>query len=154
MAAAQGQQTSVQHAAKRRFTSAALLAVTIPIGIAWRMAPLHLAPFAFKYGGSALWAIAVYWTVVMLLPRLEPLRVGLLATVVSLAVELLKMLYWPPLDHFRLTLVGKLLLGRYFSLGAIACYWAAISLTALGDHCFRAAAWRSRDGHPQIDRGR
>lgn len=101
--------------------------MTVPLGLAWRLAPLHLPPFAFKYGGSALWAAAVYWTVGWLAPRWRPGRVALWAAAVSLDVELLKLVYWAPLDRFRETLAGKLLLGRYFSVGAIVAYWVAVA---------------------------
>jgi hypothetical protein len=36
-------------------------------------------------------------------------------------------------DAFRLTLAGRLLLGRFFSLKNIAVYWLAIALAALLD---------------------
>lgn len=105
------------------------LAAVVPLGLAWRLAPLHLPPFAFKYGGSVLWAMAVYGAVSLLLPRVGITRVALTALVVAAAVELLKLLYWAPLDAFRETLAGKLLLGRYFSYGALIAYWLAILCT-------------------------
>ena len=41
-----------------------------------------------------------------------------------------------PIDAFRLTLPGTILLGRYFSLKNIAAYILAIVLTAILDHLF------------------
>jgi hypothetical protein len=122
--------------ARRRLTCLILLAITLPVGLAWRLAPLHLPQFAFKYGGSALWAVAVYWVVALLLPRASVRTLALTAAMVALGVELLKLLYWPPLDHFRETLAGKLLLGRYFTLGAIVAYWLAIAVSAAFDARF------------------
>jgi hypothetical protein len=111
--------------------------ITVPLGLAWRLAPLHLPPFAFKYGGSALWAIAVYWTLAFFLPRHRPAALALFAALTALAVELFKLVRLDTVDRFRSTLAGKLLLGRYFTLGAIAAYWLAIALVASLDARFR-----------------
>ncbi len=125
--------------ASRRRTSAALLALTIALGLAWRLAPLHLPPFAFKYGGSALWAVAVYWALALLFVRRTSAHLAMVALAVSTAVECFKLVFWAPLDRFRETLPGKLLLGRYFTGGALLAYWLAIAAVFLLD-----AFWRSR----------
>ncbi len=104
--------------------------------MAWRLAPLHLPPFAFKYGGSALWAIAVYWTVAIFLPRTSPVRLAFAAAIVAVAVECFKLVRSPSVDYFRETLAGKLLLGRYFTFGAIIAYWLAIAAVAVFDTHF------------------
>lgn len=123
----------------RRIACLALLTTTIPLGLLWRLAPLHLPPFAYKYGGSALWAIAVYWTVASLQPQWPSVRLGALSALLALAVELTKLLYWPPLDRFRETVAGKLLLGRFFTFGAIAAYWITIAAVSYADTRVRAA---------------
>lgn len=56
---------------RRRTTYVLLLLITIPLGLAWRMAPLGLSPFSFKYGGSVLWAVALYWFIAACLPKLR-----------------------------------------------------------------------------------
>lgn len=127
---------------QRRLACLLLLAVTLPLGLAWRLAPLHLPRFAFKYGGSALWAIAVYWLIAFLLPRQHPRALALLAAIVAAAVECFKRVQSPALDAFRHTLAGKLLLGRYFTFGAIAAYWLAIAIVAAGDAVFRPGCRR------------
>jgi hypothetical protein len=117
----------------RRPHSVVLLLLTIAAGLLWRMAPLHLSPFLFKYGGSALWAIAVYWLLAALLPKLTPTTLGLLAAGIAALVELSRLWHTPATDHFRLTLAGRLLLGRFFSLKNIAAYWLAILFIAALD---------------------
>lgn len=134
----------------RRRTCALLLLVTLPLGLVWRLAPLHLSQFAFKYGGSALWAAAVYWLLGLLRPIWRPPTLAGAAVVVSTAVEFLKRLYWPPLDHFRETMAGKLLLGRYFTYGAIVAYWLAIALAAYFDNLLLREAARGAV-HTPID---
>ncbi len=105
----------------------------IPLGIGWRLLPLHLAPFAYKWGGSLLWGVMVYFLTAAAFPRFGPLRSALLAGVVATLVELSRLHHTPALDACRLTLVGKLLLGRVFSLWDIAAYWAAIAACARAD---------------------
>jgi len=118
---------------KRRVTYAVLLLITIPVGLAWRMAPLGLSPFWFKYGGSALWAMALYWLIAVCLPRLSAVGLACLTAAVAAVVEFSRLWSVPAVDAFRLTLAGRLLLGRYFSLNNIAAYWLAIALAALLD---------------------
>ena len=123
--------------ASRRLTCAALLATTIPLGLAWRFAPLHLPPFAYKYGGSALWAMGVYWLLALLLPLKRPVFLAIAAAAVSISVEAFKLFRKPAVDRFRETLAGKILIGRYFTFGAIVAYLLAIGLVALLDARFR-----------------
>ncbi|HZL26787.1 MAG TPA: DUF2809 domain-containing protein [Acidobacteriaceae bacterium] len=117
----------------RRLISAAITLALIPIGIAWRLAPLHLAPFFYKYGGSVFWAAMLYWLAAALLPRLSPPRVAALAALIATLVECSRLVHTPALDAFRTTLAGKLLLGRFFSLKNIAAYWLAILASAALD---------------------
>ena len=92
---------------RRRFAATATALALIPIGIAWRMAPLHLPPFLYKYGGSVLWAAMVYWLVAALLPRLNPVRVAGLAALIAALVECSRLIHTPSLDAFRVTAGGQ-----------------------------------------------
>jgi len=116
--------------ARRILTSIALLLAATAAGLIWRMAPLHLPWFLYKYGGSMLWAVALYWLLAAILPRLTATRIALIATVAAAAVEFSRLWHTPAFDAFRITIAGKLLLGRFFSLKNIAAYWLAIALTA------------------------
>ena len=129
---------------RRRAVCGLYLAMTLPLGLLWRLAPLHLPPFAYKYGGSALWAIAVYWLVALLKPGWRAEQLALTACCLALAVELFKLVRSPLLDTFRDTLAGKLLIGRYFTPGAIAAYWMAIGAVAVLD------AWQQADRQRSI----
>ncbi len=114
----------------RRLITAALTLATVLTGLIWRMAPLHLPFFLWKYGGSALWAIAVYWMIAFLLPNVRPITLAALACLFALAVELSRLIQWPPLEAFRLTLAGRLILGSIFSPRNILAYWLAIFAAA------------------------
>jgi len=113
-----------------------LLLLTIPTGLAVRLLPLHLPWFLYKYLGSILWAAALYWFLAALLPKLRSQLLAALAITIATLVELTRLIPIAPLDAFRLTLPGRILLGRYFSLKNIAAYIVAVTLTAAFDHFF------------------
>jgi hypothetical protein len=121
---------------RRSITTLALLLITIPIGLAIRFLPLHLPWSLYKYGGSTLWAVALYWFLAALLPRLRPPALAALATIIATLLELSRLIPIAPIDAFRLTFAGKILLGRFFSIKNIAAYILAILLTATLDHAF------------------
>src|SRR5882757_5018574 len=117
----------------RSLTTLPLLLITIPIGLAVRLLPLHLPWFLYKYLGSALWAIALYWFLAALLPKLRPQALAAIATIIATLLELSRLIPIAPIDAFRLTFAGQILLGRYYSLKNIAAYLLAIALAATLD---------------------
>jgi hypothetical protein len=119
---------------QRRLYSLFLLLITIPIGLAVRFLPLHLPWFLYKYLGSTLWAVALYWFLAAILPKLRPTGLATLAILIATLLELSRLVPIAPLDAFRLTFAGKILLGRYFSIKNIAAYALAIALAAALDH--------------------
>jgi hypothetical protein len=112
--------------ALRRFTCLAVMLLLIPLGLLCRFVPLGLPQLIVKYGGSFLWAAMVYWLIAFLFARSSSAMLGLIALFVATAVEFVKRIQTPGLDSFRLTFIGKVLLGRYFSYTDIAVYWLAI----------------------------
>ncbi|HTC76700.1 MAG TPA: DUF2809 domain-containing protein [Edaphobacter sp.] len=133
---------------RRPLITLALLLITIPIGLATRLLPLHLPWFLYKYLGSTLWAIALYWFLATLLPKLRPHALATLAIAIAILLELSRLIPIIPIDAFRLTLAGKILLGRYFSLKNIAAYLFAITLAATFDHLFLAHPQKKTDTLP------
>lgn len=124
----------------RPFThSLALILVTTGAGLAVRLVPLGLPPFVVKYGGSVLWAAMIYWIVSTTFPSWRLLSSMLASGFLATAVEFFKLFRSPGVDAFRLTLPGKLLIGRYFSVWDIVAYWLAIVLAALLDDRIRDA---------------
>jgi hypothetical protein len=117
--------------------SLALIGATVIAGLAIRFGRLGLPQVVAKYGGSALWALMIYWIVsTLLLRRRIPVCV-LFAGLIATAVEFLKLYHTPALDSFRLTLPGILLLGRLFSPWDIVAYWVAVWAGALLDSRLR-----------------
>jgi Protein of unknown function (DUF2809) len=121
----------------RSLTALVITLVTIPTGIAWRMLPLGLPWFLYKYGGSFLWAVALYWFIAALLPKLSPLALATISTLIALLVEFSRLVPQSTIDAFRLTLAGQLILGRFFSFKNIAAYLFAIVCSTAVDHYLR-----------------
>src|SRR5437870_3196233 len=103
-----------------------ILLITVPIGLTVRFLPLHLPWFLYKYLGSVLWAIALYWFLATLLPKLHPRAIAILAILIATLLEFSRLIPIAPIDAFRETSAGKILLGRYFSPKNIAAYILAI----------------------------
>ncbi|WP_269456846.1 DUF2809 domain-containing protein [Terriglobus roseus] len=81
-------------------------------------------------------AVAVYWLIAMLLPRLRPASLAIIASAIALITEFSRLVPEPHIDAFRLTLAGRLLLGRYFAWPNILAYLIAIAITATADSRF------------------
>ncbi len=122
--------------------SALLIVATIAAGLTIRLAPLGLPNALIKYGGSLLWALMIYWIVSSVRPLWRLMRGALVSSAIAFCVELFKLYHVPLLDAFRLTLPGKLLLGRVFSLWDLVAYAVAIIVGALADHMIRPSMWR------------
>lgn len=113
--------------------TASLLLATVGWGLAVRFAPLGLPRIVVKYGGSALWALAIYWVVSAFVRSQHLLRAALLAGTLATAVELFKLVHTPGLNAFRHTLPGVLLLGRHFAVQDLLAYWCAVLAGVLLD---------------------
>ena len=81
-----------------------------------------------------------YWIVSTIRPRWPLAQSASVAGAVAFGVELFKLYHAPALDAFRLTLTGKLLLGRVFSPWDLLAYAVATVVGALLDRLVRAIA--------------
>jgi hypothetical protein len=135
---------------RRVLTCLAILLLLFPVGLAVRFAPLHLPWFWAKYLGSMLWAAALYWLIAAVLPRATPALLAGVSGFAATIVEFSRLVPERHMDAFRLTLAGKLLLGRYFSVWNIAAYLLAIAIAAAADARFTErllnAKWPPRNG--------
>lgn len=89
---------------------------------------LGLSAFVVKYGGSMLWGTMVFFLVAMPASHLSRPRITLVAAAIAICVELFRLVHFPWLDAFRLTLPGALLLGRIFSVWNMAAYGVGIAI--------------------------
>lgn len=94
---------------------------------------LGLPALVVKYGGSTLWGTMVFFLIAMVGSNLSRPRIALVAAVISVGVELFRLVHFPWLDAFRLTLPGALLLGRIFSVWNMLAYSVGIVLAVLLD---------------------
>ncbi len=123
--------------------SALLIVATIAAGLTIRLTPLGLPNALVKYGGSLLWAMMIYWIVSAARPHWSPTRSALVSSAVALCVELFKLYHRPPLDAFRFTLPGKLLLGRVFSPWDLIAYTLAIIASVRADRAIQSRMRRA-----------
>jgi hypothetical protein len=116
----------------------ALVVIVCGLSLRWYGFPLGLPAFVVKYGGSLLWATMVFLLVGVLLPRLSPMRIAIIAAAIAIVVEFSRLVHAPGLDAFRLTTAGALLFGRIFSLWNLVAYAVGI---ALGVWIDRLVGW-------------
>ncbi|MCR2792426.1 DUF2809 domain-containing protein [Microbacterium sp. zg.Y625] len=126
--------------ARRRLLAAVLLAATIGAGLAvHRWAPDTAAS---DIAGDALYALAAYIGLAMLLPRARPWGLGLAAAAWCTAVELLQLTGLPE----RLGTAfppAMLLLGTVFDARDLLVYLLMVALAGAVDAALLAAAGRS-----------
>ena len=112
---------------RRRWRAVGFGLATVALGLGVRFLHLGLPWVVVKYGGSMLWAVMIFWIFSAVVPQWPLVRIALLSGAVATAVEIFKLYRSPGMDAFRLTLAGKLTLGRVFSGWDIAAYWVAIA---------------------------
>ena len=94
---------------------------------------LGLSPLVVKYGGSVLWGTMVFFLVAIAASAVSRSRIALIAAAIAIGVELFRLIHFPWLDTFRLTLSGALLLGRIFSVWNMLAYGVGIGLGLIFD---------------------
>jgi hypothetical protein len=114
---------------------AGLCLSVIVCGLALRGCGLQLGlpAFVVKYGGSTLWGTMVFFLIAMVGSNLSRPRIALVAAAIAIGVELFRLVHFPWLDAFRLTLPGALLLGRIFSTWNMLAYGVGIGLGVMLD---------------------
>ena len=118
--------------ARRRLMWLATAAAIVLCGLAWRRPEFGLPWTVAKYGGSVLWGAMVFFCVAAVLPRLALGWVAVFAASIAALVEFSQLLSYPPLDAFRVTTAGALLLGRTFDRLDILAYWAGVAAALCG----------------------
>jgi len=115
---------------------ALLILLVIATGLLWRSRILPLPPFAFKYGGDALWALVVFLGCGFLLRRTSTLRIALIALAVSWSVEVFQLYQAPWIEAVRATVFGRLVLGSTFNWPDLLAYAFGILAGALAERHF------------------
>ncbi|WP_395749783.1 DUF2809 domain-containing protein [Prosthecobacter sp.] len=110
------------------------LVLVLGAGLLWRSRYLPLAPFLSKYGGDALWALAVFLGAGLCSPRASTWRVAVIALAFAWGIEFSQLYHATRLDQIRSTLPGRLVLGSTFNAPDLLAYVLGIVLGASGEY--------------------
>ena len=117
---------------KSRVVGVVALAVTIALGLGSRR--IHLGVHLWdKSLGDALYTVMVYLLAFLARPRTPPSTLGIVAFLVSFAIELFQ-LTGIPADAPRIV---QLVLGTTFGWHDVACYVVGAALVSGGHHLVR-----------------
>lgn len=120
-------------APRRRLSIAALIAVTIPLGLATRPLRDVIGPEIAGNLGDALWAMCAYLAIAFVWPRARWKHVAITALCIAFAVECSQLYHAPWIAALRATTPGGLLLGWGFAWGDLACYALGVAICAAID---------------------
>jgi hypothetical protein len=109
------------------------LLIVIGLGLASRKFASALPEVIAANAGDALWTVAVYLTFAIAFPRCSPVRLGLVAFGISVAVECSQLVQFGWLNTARKTLPGRLLLGAGFLWADLARYLLGALLATFAD---------------------
>lgn len=109
-----------------RLLQTVALALVLGAGLLWRSHYLPLSPFVSKYGGDALWALAVFLGAGLCFPRASTLSLGLAALGFAWGIEFSQLYHAPWLDQLRSSLPGRLVLGSTFNAPDLLAYLTGI----------------------------
>jgi hypothetical protein len=110
-----------------------LAIVIVGLGLRGFGLSLGLPGLLVKYGGSVLWGTMLFFLVGIAASSLPRWPIASISAVIAIGVELIRLVHFPWLDSFRLTLAGALLLGRIFSPWDMLAYGVGILLGMLLD---------------------
>ena len=98
------------------------------MGLLWRSPLLSLSGFTSKYGGDALWALAVFLAMGFCFRRASILRNALFSVCFAWSIECLQLYHAPWIESLRSTLFGRLVLGSTFNSPDLLAYAVGIAL--------------------------
>ncbi len=125
--------SDVCSASRSRLVTAALLLLTIALGLASRRFAPALPHFIAAYAGDALWAAMVFWIAAFVRPRANTRTLAAVALGVSFAVELSQLYQARWVNEIRDTRLGALALGHGFLWSDLVCYAAGVAAAAAVD---------------------
>jgi len=121
---------------RNRFGYAVSLALVIGLGLLWRSSLLSLSGFVSKYGGDALWALAVFLGVGLLFRDVSTLRNTLIAVCLAWSIEFSQLYHAPWIESLRATRPGHLILGSTFNSPDLLAYIIGIALGAMVERLY------------------
>ncbi len=107
---------------RNRLLQTVALVLVLGAGLLWRSHYLPLSPFVSKYGGDALWALAVFLGAGLCFRHASTLSLGLAALGFAWGIEFSQLYHAPWLDQLRWSLPGRLVLGSTFNPPDLLAY--------------------------------
>lgn len=132
-----------EHPRRSRALYAALIAITIALGLASRRYASSLPWWLAKNAGDGLYATMVYFGFAFLRPRARTLHVAVAATGFCFAIEFSQIYQAAWINAVRDTRLGGLILGHGFHALDLVCYVVGVGL-AVGIETAARAVNRSR----------
>jgi MFS superfamily sulfate permease-like transporter len=115
---------------KTRLKISIKLVIVILLGLLSRRFPMLLPSFLGKYPGDALWAVMVFYMVLLIFQRISIKKAALAALLISYADEFSQLYHSASIDAVRSTTVGHLILGSQFSWLDLLAYGVGIAFIA------------------------
>lgn len=115
---------------RKRLAYAVSIMLVIGVGLLWRSGLVPLPGWLVKYGGDALWALAVFLGLGWVFRQSRTGRVALAAVFCAWGVEFLQLYHAPWIDAIRATRPGRLVLGTTFNAPDLLAYPVGIALGA------------------------
>lgn len=106
----------------KRWLYAALIIITIPLGLATRWQQQYFSYLINEYGGDVFAATCIFFGCRFLYPQWALSKVALLSYFVSVLIEIQQLYQAPWAVHFRNITVVGILLGHGFLWSDLVCY--------------------------------
>ncbi len=125
---------------RNRLLQTVVLALVLGAGLLWRSRYLPLSPLPSKYGGDALWALAIFLGAGLCFRHATTLQVMLIALGFAWGIEFSQLYHAPWIDQLRSSLPGRLVLGSTFNAPDLLAYVVGIVFGAVAEQvCSRSS---------------
>ncbi|MDI1310980.1 DUF2809 domain-containing protein [Prosthecobacter sp.] len=118
---------------RNRLLQTGALVLILGAGLLWRSRYLPLSPFFSKYGGDALWALAVFLGAGLFFRHAPTWRISLIALGFAWGIEFSQLYHAPWIDQLRSSLPGRLVLGSTFNAPDLLAYVIGIVFGAASE---------------------
>ncbi|MCF7789441.1 MAG: DUF2809 domain-containing protein [Prosthecobacter sp.] len=118
---------------RNRLLQTLALVMVLGAGLLWRSRYLPMSPFFSKYGGDALWALAVFLGAGLCFRHASTWRITLIALGFAWGIEFSQLYHVPWLDQLRSSLPGRLVLGSTFNAPDLLAYVLGIAVGAAAE---------------------
>jgi hypothetical protein len=130
---------------RSRLLYAGLIALVIAVGLPTRLIPEVFPAFVVNYVGDALWALAIFLLIGLLLPTNRTRTIFLIALTMTWGIEFSELIQTDWLNTIRAYKIGGLILGYTFLPSDLLMYLCGIGVGVIFEYWLLKDE-RSRDG--------